>query len=860
MIRNAIRIFLVCLFFGLLFFYQKNAFAADYFFDDFNDTSIDSTKWDINNLVSGKRWCADDVSNLYASGVWFDVASSSCHGTLDSLPLGNVNVANGEVAFSAPTSRSFPYMSSGPPNNFIFPPTGDFAFEIRLKFNSVTLHGTGAVALYWGDTTTLGNNPPKGPDEGLFGIWNDGYTQVRAVLLGQNVFLGRTFDYHKYRLEYQGGKYSVFFDDRLVVSPSSSSVRPTAILIGNPAFAFWNPWDWSDFSIDYVKVEKLDLAPEPFLELPWNYQSQGKSFEDVVFHPFSWFDHQYPLQNFCCSFPVMNYTGKTIDDFYRSHNGYDYSTKNGVVLNTSVLAAAPGWATFKPASQSAGAGNIIKIDHENGYQSWYQHLSPDALIVSSTQGRVFVSRGQKVGEVGMTGRTTGPHIHFSVFKDANNNGNFNDDYPWGFTDPLGWEGTNTDPWTLWTNDPPEKVNKRFGTSSHNLFIKRAPPKQQNVSNTGGSVSLGDIVIDFITNTFNTETKIITDYGPFESNGLLKSVKPSFFINAFNSFGEKVTELLQPATITYDYTDADLLNIKESTLNLYWFNESLNKWEPLPSTIDVDNKRVSAQTTHFSQFALMGEVKDLILPVTNVIISGDKGEEGWYRSDVNVELLGSDNEGGVGLMYTLYSLNSSDWFEYKDPIVFSGEGTHEITYQSFDKAENKEDRKTITFSIDKTPPEAEIKYNLSTFRLEILGIDSTSSASVDILIVDETKRIKVTDIAGNTLDITGEDEEEEEFESSISLDFLQYNAMPLVNLNSSRIWVKYGLDSRTKALKQLEQKFEVKDQLKIKLKYSSKTGKTKVITKVKGKEKVKEELPGMRLLKLTTERGTLKYSY
>ena len=113
--------------------------------------------------------------------------------------------------------------------------------------------------------------------------------------------------------------------------------------------------------------------------MPWDYESQGKSFEDVALDPRSWFDHEFPLQNIeCCIQTVLPYSGLEKTAFYRSHNGYDYSAKNGVVLGTHVLAAAAGWATFRPESQSGGAGNVIKIDHENGYQSWYEHLSPDA--------------------------------------------------------------------------------------------------------------------------------------------------------------------------------------------------------------------------------------------------------------------------------------------------------------------------------------------------------------------------------------------------------------------------------------------------------------------------------------------------
>lgn len=437
-------------------------------------------------------------------------------------------------------------------------------------------------------------------------------------------------------------------------------------------------------------------GPEPFLDLPWDYEGDGKSFEDVVLDPFSWFDHQYPLQNFCCDPPVMIYTGETKNKFYRSHNGYDYALKNGVELNTPVLAAASGEATLKLEAHSGGAGNVIKIDHGNGYQTWYEHLSIDDLIATDSAHPVEVAMHQQIGKVGMTGNTNGPHIHFSVFKDANDNDNFDDDIPYGVVDPLGWEGSDIDPWATWTS------NERTGTKSFNLFIARAPAKSVAIAVDGGSLNTDKVNITIPSGAFLEPFHIIFKNGPFESaSDLINSVVPSFFLNAFDSFGESVTQFIQPVTIDYDYSGADLSNINEETLKLYFLNEETNEWDPLSTILDTTTKTASAQTTHFSHFALMGEVKDLIAPTTEVTIIGDKGQDNWYRSNVTVELRGTDNEGGIGLQYTLYTLNDTDWLVYENPLIFDQEGSYKITYQSFDKADNKGERKTIEFKIDKT---------------------------------------------------------------------------------------------------------------------------------------------------------------
>jgi murein DD-endopeptidase MepM/ murein hydrolase activator NlpD len=56
-------------------------------------------------------------------------------------------------------------------------------------------------------------------------------------------------------------------------------------------------------------------------------------------------------------------------------------------------------------------GNYIIVTHQGGYQSMYAHLS----VVSVKQGD-GVTQGSKIGEVGSTGYSTGPHLHFAVFK------------------------------------------------------------------------------------------------------------------------------------------------------------------------------------------------------------------------------------------------------------------------------------------------------------------------------------------------------------------------------------------------------------------------------------------------------------
>jgi murein DD-endopeptidase MepM/ murein hydrolase activator NlpD len=58
-------------------------------------------------------------------------------------------------------------------------------------------------------------------------------------------------------------------------------------------------------------------------------------------------------------------------------------------------------------------GHFVKIDHGNGYQTLFGHMSKRV----ATPGQE-VERGDVIGRVGSTGRSTSPHIHYEVFKDG----------------------------------------------------------------------------------------------------------------------------------------------------------------------------------------------------------------------------------------------------------------------------------------------------------------------------------------------------------------------------------------------------------------------------------------------------------
>jgi len=85
------------------------------------------------------------------------------------------------------------------------------------------------------------------------------------------------------------------------------------------------------------------------------------------------------------------------------HTGVDIIAPAG----TAIMAAAGGVVSF--SGFMAEYGNVVEVDHDNGLTSRYAHLSKSMVKIGDV-----VLKGQLIAQVGTTGRTTGPHLHFEV--------------------------------------------------------------------------------------------------------------------------------------------------------------------------------------------------------------------------------------------------------------------------------------------------------------------------------------------------------------------------------------------------------------------------------------------------------------
>lgn len=113
------------------------------------------------------------------------------------------------------------------------------------------------------------------------------------------------------------------------------------------------------------------------------------------------------------TFPAFRWPlhGRLTSGFGWRPGGFHYGIDLAAPLQTPFYAAAAGKVVFTAPRGSYGL--LVEIDHGDGWLTRYAHAA-DATV----QPGVRVEAGQLLGRVGMTGNTTGPHLHFEVIRDG----------------------------------------------------------------------------------------------------------------------------------------------------------------------------------------------------------------------------------------------------------------------------------------------------------------------------------------------------------------------------------------------------------------------------------------------------------
>ncbi|MCY4426944.1 MAG: M23 family metallopeptidase, partial [Halieaceae bacterium] len=87
------------------------------------------------------------------------------------------------------------------------------------------------------------------------------------------------------------------------------------------------------------------------------------------------------------------------------HKGVDFSSTAG----SDIIAVAPGAVTWSGVRDDYG--NMVEINHGGGYATRYAHNEKNLVAVGD-----LVKRGQVIAKMGSSGRSTGPHVHYEIFK------------------------------------------------------------------------------------------------------------------------------------------------------------------------------------------------------------------------------------------------------------------------------------------------------------------------------------------------------------------------------------------------------------------------------------------------------------
>lgn len=147
----------------------------------------------------------------------------------------------------------------------------------------------------------------------------------------------------------------------------------------------------------------FDITPDMMLFLPGVEPTEALARLRLVREEEN--RYVWPLHGRLTSYYGPRYLGMGTSNF---HRGIDIAAPSG----TPVRAARSGTVVFAGWS-TQGYGNLVRVRHAGGAETWYAHFSSIAVSVGQ-----YVDQGDVVGRVGSTGLSTGPHLHFELHENS----------------------------------------------------------------------------------------------------------------------------------------------------------------------------------------------------------------------------------------------------------------------------------------------------------------------------------------------------------------------------------------------------------------------------------------------------------
>ena len=174
----------------------------------------------------------------------------------------------------------------------------------------------------------------------------------------------------------------------------------------------------------YSIAKKYDVDPQQIVNFPFNAYTNDETFELAIAQTVIVPDGVMPEVK---AAPRMRQItpdagtvvasgafvwpagGRITQNFVWYHKGLDIANK----ATPNILAADSGTIVVSGWPDNYGYGNRVVIDHGNGFRTLYGHMSRIFVVSGQT-----VNRGDAIGSMGSTGRSTGTHLHFEVIKDG----------------------------------------------------------------------------------------------------------------------------------------------------------------------------------------------------------------------------------------------------------------------------------------------------------------------------------------------------------------------------------------------------------------------------------------------------------
>ena len=491
----------------------------------------------------------------------------------------------------------------------------------------------------------------------------------------------------------------------------SSSCTPSQITIG-PLYV--------------VHFNDAAIRPKPFLNLPWDYTKKidgsisGYTFEQAALSMDTFFDHNAPLRRLITGGEsetlrsgFLNFAGIGVTSSYSGLDGYGWGARAGVTPGRDILASAGGQARYE---NSDFCGPAVLINHtvssiDNSktfkFQTRYCHVDPVINIPTVASGNFkTVSLGEKIGTLSSNSIVTSkPQLFFVVIWDKDDDSDFEDNLVDGLIDPFGWQGKNSDPWSIYSSSSPAIT----GNTSYYLFNTTLGDVKINYNTLiDNNFSVGSTSFIFYRDLYLDQNSIFRDtflkftHTPrnffFTNNANdkpLTSAGAVLQIDKNDEFGNNIETFATGSrkyfTFSWPYDTNISSNFAPGTIGLYYSKDGVKWTKEDSSRYLISGNVVSATINHLTQFAVMGEPLDSIAPTTTLKINGNTPQS-TYPSQVNLSF-----ETDIAST-TLYKITAQSFQKYTTPFNVSEPGNYTLEYFSEDASYNVESLKTFSFTI------------------------------------------------------------------------------------------------------------------------------------------------------------------